>query len=108
MRILLVGAGGVGGYQRPLSGLGDRDKRIFGYRFHLADCIPFQERIDFTFEHGSSNNCSASYRSIAFYYKLPEAPAFSCQAGAEMDQEYGVDCKLVRCSERDMTRYFEL
>jgi len=101
-------AWGVGDYQRPLSGLTDRDKRIFGYRFHLADCIPFQEKIDFTFEHGSSNNCSASYRSIAFYYKRPEVPDFSCRPGAEMDEEYGVDRKLVRSADRNMDRYFEL
>ena len=47
---------------------------FFGYRFHLSDCIPFKKRISFTLEHGSSNNCTGLYRSVAYYYLKPKGP----------------------------------
>lgn len=34
----------------------------------ISDSIPFKKKINFTFEHGSSNNCSADYKSVAYYY----------------------------------------
>jgi len=48
-----------------------KDQWLF-YRFHLSDCISFERSLTFTWEHGSSNNCSASYRSVAYYYLSPE------------------------------------
>jgi hypothetical protein len=54
-----------------LSGGRTTDGNIFGYRFHLPDAIPFEKKLFFTLERGSSNNCSASYKSVAYYYRNP-------------------------------------
>ncbi len=58
----------------PLSGgMPSPDRTgFFGYRFHLADCIPFHRKIAFTLEYGSSNNCTGLYRSVAYYYMKPQ------------------------------------
>jgi hypothetical protein len=47
---------------------------MMGYRFHISDCIPFSKKLRFTLEHGSSNNCTASYRSVAYYYLADIGP----------------------------------
>jgi hypothetical protein len=69
-------AWGVRGYDGPLSGdavSGDwgSDPQLFGYRLHLSDCIPFVRRARFTLEHGTGNNCSGLYRSVAYWYMDP-------------------------------------
>lgn len=64
-------AWGFHGGITPFAGGDFADAGMFGYRFHLSDSIPFQKSIDFTLEHGSSNNCTVAYKSIAFYYLKP-------------------------------------
>jgi hypothetical protein len=69
-------AWGVRGYQGPVSGTGmtgswGKDIQVFGHRLHLSDPIPFVRRGRFTLEHGTGNNCSGLYRSIAYWYALP-------------------------------------
>jgi len=46
----------------------------YGYRLFLSDCVPYKKETSFTLEHGSSNNCSGEYESIAYWYSasLPE------------------------------------
>ncbi|MBN1910458.1 MAG: DUF2961 domain-containing protein [Pirellulales bacterium] len=56
-------------------GVNHKDKKnSFGYRFHLSDTIPFQKKLAFTLEHGSSNNCTGRYQSVAYYYLKPTGP----------------------------------
>ncbi len=47
---------------------------MFGYRFHLPDVITFRKKLAFTLEHGSSNNCTAKYRSVVYYYLKAGGP----------------------------------
>ena len=56
-------------------GVNKKDARnSFGYRFHISDTITFNKRLAFTLEHGSSNNCTGRYRSVAYYYLKPTGP----------------------------------
>lgn len=55
-----------------LSGGRWEDSEFYGYRFHVADAIPFRKKLLFTLEHGTSNNCTAEYRSVAYYYMKPK------------------------------------
>ncbi|MBN1588052.1 MAG: DUF2961 domain-containing protein [Pirellulales bacterium] len=56
-------------------GVNQKEQRnAFGYRFHLSDAIVFGEKLAFTLEHGSSNNCSGRYQSVAYYYLKPTGP----------------------------------
>jgi len=69
-------AWGIRGYDGPLSGdaiAGEWgvDPQLYGYRLHLSDCIPFARRGRFTLEHGTGNNCSGLYRSVAYWYMDP-------------------------------------
>ena len=51
-----------------LSGGRMTNGNIFGYRFHLSDAIPFENKLHFSIEHGSGNNNSGAYQSVAYYY----------------------------------------
>ncbi len=69
-------AWGIRGYDGPVSGdavAGEwgTDPQIYGYRLHLSDCVPFVRRGRFTLEHGTGNNCSGRYRSVAYWYMDP-------------------------------------
>jgi hypothetical protein len=69
-------AWGLRGYDGPLSGdaiLGTwgANPQLHGYRLHLSDSIPFVRKGRFTLEHGTGNNCSGLYRSIAYWYLDP-------------------------------------
>jgi hypothetical protein len=69
-------AWGLRGYAGPLSGdalLGEWrvDPQIFGYRIHAPDPVPFLRKGRFTLEHGTGNNCSGLYRSVAYWYMDP-------------------------------------
>jgi hypothetical protein len=71
-------AWGIRGYVGPMSGSGiagawgaDVGPQIFGYRLHLADPVPFLRKGRFTLEHGTGNNCSGLYRSVAYWYMEP-------------------------------------
>ena len=55
-----------------LSGGEHFEDSFFGYRFHVSDPIPFQKKLAFTLEHGSSNNCTAVYKSVAYFYLREE------------------------------------
>ena len=69
-------AWGLHTFSQPLSGAGgfyeSGMRQVFGYRFHLSDAIAFDKKILFSLEHGSSNNCTARYRSVAYYYMAEE------------------------------------
>jgi D-arabinan exo alpha-(1,3)/(1,5)-arabinofuranosidase (non-reducing end) len=45
--------------------------QLFGYRLHIPDAIPFVRTGRFTLEHGTGNNCSGIYRSVAYWYMDP-------------------------------------
>lgn len=69
-------AWGIRGYRGPLSGSGIAgtwgvDPQLFGYRLHVPDYVPFVRNGRFTLEHGTGNNCSGSYRSVAYWYMDP-------------------------------------
>jgi hypothetical protein len=69
-------AWGLRGYGGPLSGdalagTWGVDPQFFGYRLHLSDRIPFTRTGRFTLEHGTGNNCSGLYRSVAYWYMSP-------------------------------------
>lgn len=71
-------AWGIRGYVGPLSGddlTGEFgiDPQIFGYRIHVPDVVPFRHKARFTLEHGTGNNCSGLYRSVAYWYMAPSA-----------------------------------
>ena len=71
-------AWGIRGYTGPLSGdalsgTWGTAPQLFGYRLHLSDCIPFSRKARFTLEHGTGNNCSGLYRSVAYWYMHPSA-----------------------------------
>jgi len=71
---------------------GIEDEILYGYRFHFSDCIPFEKKIAFTLEHGSSNNCSGIYRSVAYYYMKPS----------------GKNIDVVGFTPRRMDRYYSI
>ncbi len=50
---------------------------------HLADSIPFRERIRVTIEHGTENNLTNDYASVAYWYALPGARDFFVMRPAE-------------------------
>jgi hypothetical protein len=69
-------AWGVRGYGGVLSGdaLGGKwgeHPQLYGHRLHLSDAVPFVRKGRFTLEHGTGNNCSGSYRSVAYWYMNP-------------------------------------
>ena len=66
-------AWGIRGYSGPFSGdaiLGEWnvDPHLVGYRLHIGDPIAFERKGRFTLEHGTGNNCSGLYRSVAYWY----------------------------------------
>lgn len=69
-------AWGMRRYVGPLSGdslMGEWGvgPQIIGYRLHVPDFVPFIRKGRFTLEHGTGNNCSGLYRSVAFWYQHP-------------------------------------
>lgn len=71
-------AWGIRGYNGPVSGDGIRgewfkDPQLYGYRLHLLDAVPFLWKARFTLEHGTGNNCSGHYRSVAYWYMEPSS-----------------------------------
>ncbi|HUT55918.1 MAG TPA: DUF2961 domain-containing protein [bacterium] len=42
------------------------------YRFHVTDFIPFRSGARFSIQHGGFNEVAGNYRSLVFYYHLPE------------------------------------
>jgi hypothetical protein len=69
-------AWGLRGYDGPLSGdaivgAWGTDPQLFGHRLHLSDSVPFVRKARFTLEHGTGNNCSGLYRSVAYWYMTP-------------------------------------
>ena len=46
------------------------------FSFHLADAVPFRERILVTFEHGTENNRTNDYASTAYWYARPGGQDF--------------------------------
>lgn len=54
--------------------------RCFGpnavFTFHLADSVPFRQRIRATIEHGTENTLNNEYSSVAYWYARPGAKDF--------------------------------
>jgi hypothetical protein len=46
------------------------------FTFHLADSVPFRERVRATIEHGTENNLTNEYSSVAYWYARPGARDF--------------------------------
>jgi hypothetical protein len=42
------------------------------YRFHPTDFVPFRSEVRFSMQHGGLNEVPGNYRSLVFYYGLPE------------------------------------
>lgn len=76
--------------QTEMAGGAWLDNHMWGYRFHVPDRIPFQKKIAYTLEHGSSNNCSAQYQSVAYYYlqRDPNNLFFEGQSGPRQPDKY--------------------
>ncbi len=69
-------AWGVRGYTGPLSGtavIGEWgvNLQMCGFRLHVPDPIPFTRSGRFTIEHGTGNNCSGVFKSVAYWYMDP-------------------------------------
>jgi len=47
------------------------DPQMCGYRIHAPDPVPFIRHGRFTIEHGTGNNCSGHYKSVAYWYMDP-------------------------------------
>lgn len=76
-----------GVFSAPFHGLIIKDEaqaRIAAYRFHIADCIPFQESIRVTIEHGHANTVQADYSSVAYWYQMEPHKPFSNMLPAPM------------------------
>lgn len=68
-----------GPYSAPYHGLTLKDEensRISTYRWHIEDAMPFHKSIKFTIEHGSENDTSADYSSVAYWYQSEPHAAF--------------------------------
>jgi hypothetical protein len=66
-----------GPYSAPYHGCVIKDEkiaRISTYRWHIEDTIPFKKSIRFTIEHGTNNECTADYSSVAYYYLAGPTP----------------------------------
>jgi hypothetical protein len=46
------------------------------YRFHPTDSVPFRSEARFSIQHGGFNELPGHYRSLVFYYHLPETSLF--------------------------------
>jgi hypothetical protein len=69
----------TGPYSAPYHGAPIKDTvsgRISAYRWHVEDPIPFEQRLDFTIEHGGTNDAPGTdYSSVAYWYQThPHAP----------------------------------
>ena len=69
-------AWGVRGYAGYLSGTATMGEwgnglQMCGYRLHVPDPIPFTRTGRFTIEHGTGNNCSGLFKSVAYWYMDP-------------------------------------
>ena len=42
------------------------------YRFHPTDFVPFRSGARFSIQHGGFNEVAGNYRSLVFYYHLPD------------------------------------
>ena len=65
-------------YSAPYHGVIIKDEarsRVSAYRWHIEDAIPFTKSIRFTIEHGTGNNETADYSSVAYYYLAGPSPA---------------------------------
>ena len=69
----------TGPYSAPYHGATIKDTltgRISTYRWHIEDPIPFRRGLEFTIEHGGTNDTPGTdYTSVAFWYQThPHAP----------------------------------
>jgi len=69
-------AWGVRGYAGYLSGTTTMGEwgdglQMCGYRLHVPDPVPFTRSGRFTIEHGTGNNCSGLFKSVAYWYMDP-------------------------------------
>jgi len=65
-------------YSAPYHGVIIKDEarsRVSAYRWHIEDAIPFTRSIRFTIEHGTGNDETADYSSVAYYYLAGVSPA---------------------------------
>jgi len=56
----------------PVHDIDSQDHTV-GYRFHLADAVPYYRSFRFAMEHGPEGNLPSNYSSTAFYYQV-DAP----------------------------------
>jgi hypothetical protein len=63
-------------YGAPQVGTGMAGESQSVYRFHLDSPIPFAKSMKATIEHGSANNRSDNYYSVAYWYQMEPHAAF--------------------------------
>jgi len=61
---------------RMKSRLGGDISDITMYRFHPTEFVPFRSEARFSIQHGGFNEEPGHYRSLVFYYHLPEPSMF--------------------------------
>ncbi len=59
---------GVTWIDRPSWARDQIDGRFTMYRFHVSDPVPFERSLHASLEHGHANDCTARYRSTAYWY----------------------------------------
>ena len=67
-----------GPFSAPYHGCTIKDEkgsRVSTYRWHIEDAIPFHKNIRVTIEHGTGDDTTADYSSVAYFYqKNPHEP----------------------------------
>jgi len=63
------------------------DSEVTMYRFHLTDLIPFRSEARFSMQHGGFNDVPGHYRSLVFYYGLPDKSLSRTDYLSMSDQE---------------------
>jgi hypothetical protein len=66
-------AGHPAGAKSPAEAKDDFDKIESGYRFLLADLMPFGKNARITLEHGGTNESVEHYETLTYWYGLPGA-----------------------------------
>jgi len=64
-------AGHPCGARNPAEAKNDLDKIESGYRFLLADLMPFGKNARITLEHGGTNESNEHYEAVTYWYGLP-------------------------------------
>ncbi|MCX7011225.1 MAG: DUF2961 domain-containing protein [Candidatus Sumerlaeota bacterium] len=76
----------TGTFSAPDHGCLIRDEpmgRVFAYRWHIDDPLPFRKSIRATIEHGSESKYNVDYSSVAYWYQTEPHASFPPLLSAE-------------------------